>query len=63
MNYEIEVKKVYPDAYMAYNNLFETYKVYENHRCEKRIGDASKNAYAAWEYAYNAIKYQKNQTK
>ena len=55
INYEAEVRKVYPDAYMAYNNLFETYCLYQNHRCEHRISERLQSAYLCWINAYETL--------
>lgn len=54
-NYEALVKTVYPDAYMAYNSLFETFCLYENHRCEHRISERLKAPYLCWENAYETL--------
>jgi len=54
-NFKEEVLKVYPDAYMCENTLFNTYCVYEDFTFKNRIGERTKTVWEAWQNAYNNI--------
>ena len=60
INYIQEVLKVYPDAYMCENTLFNTYCVYQDFTFKNRLSERTKTALEAWESAYNNILNQNN---
>ena len=58
INYEAEVKKVYPKPYEAFNSLFETWCLYEDHTMTNRLSERCKRGYEIWQSAYKTLKQQ-----
>jgi len=55
INYEMEVKKACPDAYVCQNTLFETVCIYEDFTFSNRLSERVKSVWEAWQSAYNNL--------
>lgn len=55
MSAKEQVLKVYPDAYVCVNNLFETVCIYEDHTFGNRISERCKSVWEAWQSALTKI--------
>ena len=58
IDYEKEVRKIYPNAYQCYNTLFETHSIFEDHTFSNRLSEKTKLGYEAWQSAYETLKQQ-----
>jgi len=55
IDYEKEVKKVYSDAYVCQNTLFETVCIYEDFTFSNRLSERVKSVWEAWQSAYETL--------
>ncbi len=58
IDYEVEVKKVYPDAYPQSITAFTYYIIVDGTNDDELIGEVSNDIPSSWQSAYENLKQQ-----